>query len=94
MHGALPIEESLRAARPKHAFVPYVRVNVESLVAAEPEADKLLRRDIIARERQRHVEGLVLKRKEQLTTIRVVVRMLQEDAPRLVGVILTRRLRC
>jgi hypothetical protein len=55
--------------------MPDVWVDVESFTAIECEANKLLRRDVIRRERKRHVKQLILERKEQLSAIRVVVGM-------------------
>ena len=55
--------------------MPDVWVNVEAFTAIECEADKLLRRDVIRWERERHIKRLILKGEKQLSAIRVVVGM-------------------
>src|SRR5580698_6934057 len=60
VHGALAIKKALRALEGEDPLVPDVGVNVEALPAVEPEADEPLRRNIVARQRQRHEEWLAL----------------------------------
>lgn len=64
MHRTLTIEKSLRSTETEYAFMPDVGVNVESVAAVAAETDEALRRDIVAREGQRHVEGPRVERKE------------------------------
>ena len=45
---AMLVEEALRAVEPEDALVPDVRLDVEALLAGEPEAYELLRRDVVA----------------------------------------------
>ncbi len=87
MHRALLVEEALAAGEGEDAFVPDVRMDVEALRAGEAKADEALRRDVVAGQRQRHVERPLIERKEQLAAIGVVVGVPQDHAPRRIGVI-------
>src|SRR5512133_3543684 len=42
MHGALLVEEALRAAQPEHALVPHVGVDVEPSMSVEAEAHEAM----------------------------------------------------
>ena len=64
VHRALAVEEALRAREAEDAFVPDVGMDVEALLAVESEAHETLWHDVVARQRQRHVEGPPVDRKE------------------------------
>ncbi len=64
VHGSLPVEKALAAAQAEHAFMPDVRVDVEALFALEAKADEPLRREVVTWQRERHVEGPPIQRKE------------------------------
>src|SRR5664279_989322 len=92
VHRALLVEESLRAGEAEDAFVPDVGMDVEALAAVEAKAYESLRRDVVAGQRQRHVERPPVERKEQLAAVGVVVRVPQHHAPRRLAVVGARRL--
>ena len=60
-------------------------VDVEPAASVEAEADEMLRADVVARQRQRHQEGLAVQREEQLAAVRVVVGVPQHHALGVVG---------
>src|SRR2546422_5276296 len=82
MYRALLVEEARRTTEAENALVPNVRVYVESLTAVEPKTHETLGRHVVARQSRRHVERPLIQRKEQLTAIRVIVRMPQHHAAR------------
>src|SRR5215470_14259805 len=75
MHRALLVEEALHTAQTEHPLVPDVRVDVEALTTVEAETDEPLRRHVVARQRQRHVERPPIEREEQLPAVRMIVRV-------------------
>ncbi|ANB76481.1 hypothetical protein AYM40_30190 [Paraburkholderia phytofirmans OLGA172] len=73
--GALLVEESLSPVQREDTFMPDIQMNVETLVSVETKTHEFLRRDVIARQSQRNVERPMVERKEQLSAVRVVVRV-------------------
>jgi hypothetical protein len=73
VYRALLVVEALGAAPREHAFVPYVRMDVEPASAVEAEAYEVLGLDVVAREREGHVERCLVEREEELAAVRVVV---------------------
>ena len=55
-------------------------MDVEPAAAVAPEGDDLLGTDIVARQRQRHDEGLSFEREKQLSAVGVVIEVPQQHA--------------
>ena len=72
-------KKPLRAGRGEHAFVPDVRMNVEALAPVEAEAHEFRGFDVVTRQRERDQKGLPVEREEELSAVRMVVRMPQQD---------------
>src|SRR4029453_18847830 len=87
VHGALLVEEALRAARCEDAFVPDVRMDVEAVAAVEAEADEVGRLDVVAGEREGHEERFALEWEKELAAIGMVVRMPEQNPLRIAAVI-------
>src|SRR5689334_14387456 len=85
MHGALLVEEALRASRREHAFVPDVRVDVEAAAAVEAKADEVRGLDIVSGKREGDEKRSALEREEELTAVRMVIRVPEQDPPRQAG---------
>src|SRR6266481_4294737 len=86
MDGALLVEEALDPGDTEHAFVPDVRMQVESLAAVEAEAHEALRPDIVAGQRKRHDEGCRIEREKELPAVGMVIRVPEEDPLRVAPV--------
>jgi hypothetical protein len=91
MDCALLVEKSIRALHGKNPFVPNVGMNVQPLIARKPETDEIIWLDIVSWKSQRHQVRVWFQRKEQLATIRMVVRMPKQNAFRQSIVRLARR---
>src|SRR6516162_8699716 len=73
MNPALPVEK-FRVILMRHdGAMPDIRVDVEAPAAVAPEAGELLRRHVIAGQRQGHQEALAVQGKEQLPAIGMVI---------------------
>src|ERR1700688_305798 len=60
--------------------VPHIGMEVQAAAAVAPESDEFFRRDIIARQRQRHHETPALERIKELAAVRVIVRAPDQGA--------------
>ncbi len=56
VHPALAVEEALRSAQAEHTLVPDVRMDIKPLKSVESETDEAQRSEIIAGQRERHIE--------------------------------------
>src|SRR5262245_13017418 len=66
MHAPLPVVEHHGRRERQSRRVPDPGMEVEALAAVAIEADEFLRREVIARQRQRHDEWAALLREEEL----------------------------
>jgi len=73
MNTTLPIEESLSITDRKNAFVPGTWMDIETLLAVTPEGDDMLECQVVSRQCRRKYKRLLIQRKKQLTTIRMIV---------------------
>src|SRR6516162_1903871 len=80
VHPSLAIEKLRLVIERHHRAVPHIRVQVERAAAIAPEADELLRRDIVTRQCQRHYEALALERIEELAAVGMIVGTPDEGA--------------
>src|SRR5215469_636414 len=74
MDTALAVEEFRMVGMGHDGAMPDVGMDIETGAPVAPEADELLRRHIVAGQRQRHEEALAVKRVEELPAIGMVVR--------------------
>ena len=75
MNCPLAVEASMFAPNREDTFVPDVGMNVQPFVTCESEANEIFRVHIIARFSERRQKRLVHLRKKQLTSIRMIVRV-------------------
>jgi len=90
MHGSLAVKEALRAGNCEHTLVPDIRVDIQACAAVEREGHKFFRRNIVPRERKRDYKWFAFERPEELSAVRVIVGMPQEDAFRRPRMLLVR----
>src|ERR1700688_4316753 len=76
----MAIEELSLFVQRHDRSVPHIGMEVQAASAFAPESDEFFRRDVIARQRQRHHETLPLERIEELAAIRVIVRAPDQGA--------------
>jgi hypothetical protein len=85
--GALLVEEPLCPSEREHTFMPDVWMDVETLLSIEAKAHELLRRDVVTGQCQWNVERAMVEWEEQLSAVRVVVRVPEQHAFWCVGVV-------
>ncbi|MGF6700061.1 hypothetical protein OKW38_004673 [Paraburkholderia sp. MM5496-R1] len=87
--GALLVKEPLGSFESEHPFMPDVWMDVEALLSIKAKAHELLWRYVVPGQRQGNVERAMVERKEQLSTVWVVVRVPKQHALRYIGVVVT-----
>ena len=75
MHPSLLIEEPRRCRQREHGLVPDVRMHIQAASPIDVERDEVLRRHVVAGQRERSDERLAVAREEELATVGMVVRM-------------------
>ena len=71
--GALAVEETLRGAKRENTLVPDIRVDIQAARTVEAKTDEIIRRNIVARRRQRDHKRDVIQGKEELAAVGMVV---------------------
>ena len=86
MNGSLFVEKTLFPLNGKHTVMPDSRMNVHALPATAVKADKILGSDIVSGSGEGNDKWPVVFRKKQLTAIRMIIGMPQQQFFRFVVV--------